>query len=88
MKFLSLLMWVGQLGFSMLFPLCFFLILGSWLQTRFGLGLWVTAVLGIFGFLTSVSTTRSCIQSLLKEVRRASGDDRKDPPPVAFNDHN
>lgn len=88
MKFLSLLMWVGQLGFSMLFPLCFFLILGSWLQTRFGLGLWVTAVLGIFGFLTSVSTTRSCIQSLLKEVRRASGDDRKGPPPVAFNDHN
>lgn len=87
MKFLSLLMWVGQLGFSMLFPLCFFLICANWLQTRFGLGLWVTVVLGILGFLTSVSTTRSCIQALLKEARKASGDDKKSPPPTAFNDH-
>lgn len=88
MKILSLLMWVGQLGFSMLFPLCFFLILANWLQARFGLGLWVTVVLGILGFLTSVSTTRSSIRSLLKEVRRCSGDDGKSPPPVSFNDHN
>lgn len=88
MKFLSLLMWVGQLGLSMLFPLCFFLILGVRLQARFGLGLWVTVVLGLIGFMTSVSTTRSCIRSLLKEASRASGDDTKAPPPVSFNDHN
>ncbi len=86
MKYLSLLMWVGQLGFSMLFPLCAFLILANWLQVRFELGAWVTVVLGILGFLTSASTTRSCIQSLLKETRRASGEDQKDPP-IRFNSH-
>ena len=88
MKFLSLLMWVGQLGLSMLFPLCFFLILGVRLQIRYGLGLWITVVLGIIGFLTSVSTTRSCIRSLLKEADRASGHDKNAPPPLSFNDHN
>lgn len=87
MKFLSLLMWVGQLGFSMLFPLCFFLILGVWLQARFSLGLWITVLLGILGFMTSVSTTRSCIQAILKEAAKASGDDQKGPPPIAFNNH-
>ncbi len=85
MKNLKLILWVGQLGFSMLFPLCFFLILGNWLQNRFGLGLWVTVVLGILGFLTSASTTRSCIHSLMKDVREDNSDM---PPPVSFNNHN
>ena len=87
MKILNLLLWVTQFGFSIMFPLCFFLILGVWLQTRFSLGLWITIVLGILGFMTSVSTTRSCIQTMLKEARRASGDDKKSPPPIAFNNH-
>lgn len=85
MKFLSLLTWVGQFGFSILFPVCFFLLLANWLQTRFGLGMWIVAVLGVVGFLTSISTAKQCIRSLLKEMERTS--DRKDPPP-AFNEHN
>ena len=32
MKFLNLLMWVTQFGLSILFPLCFFLLLAVWLQ--------------------------------------------------------
>lgn len=85
MKFLSLLVWVTQFGFSVLFPTCFFLMVAVWLQGKFGLGMWIVAVLGILGFLTSISTAKSCIRSLLKEMDRAS--DRKDPPPPAFNDH-
>ena len=84
MKFLSLIMWVGQFGFSVLFPTCFFLIVAVWLQQKFSLGIWIVAVLGVIGLLTSFSTAKSCLQSILKEMER--GSDKKDPPP-AFNDH-
>ena len=84
MKYLSLLVWVTQFGFSVLFPVCFFLMVAFWLQQKFALGIWIVAVLGVLGLLTSFSTAKSCLRSLLKEMDRAS--DRKDPPP-AFNDH-
>ena len=84
MKYLSLLVWVTQFGFSVLFPVCFFLMIAVWLQEKFGLGFWIVAVLGIFGLLTSFTTARTCLRTLLRDMERAS--DRKDPPP-AFNDH-
>ena len=84
MRFLSLLMWVGQFGFSVIFPTLFFLLLAVWLQNTFGLGAWILVVLGILGILTSISTTRSCLRSL----RRAAEDaGRGKQPPVSFNDH-
>lgn len=85
MKLLSLLMWVGQFGLSILFPTCFFLVLAVWLQNKFGLGMWIVILLGIVGFLTSISTARSCLRSMRKEAEAAS---RQEPPPIAFNDHN
>lgn len=84
MKFLSLLMWVGQFGFSVLFPTVFFLLLGAWLQSRFGLGLWILILCGILGLLTTVSTVRACLQSLCKAAEEASGSPQR---PVSFNDH-
>jgi len=85
MKILNLLLWVTQFGFSILFPTCFFLLLAIWLQNKFELGMWIVVVLGIFGLLTTVSTVKSCLKSLLKAAEEAS--DRKEPP-IAFNDHN
>ena len=72
MKYLSLLIWVGQFGFSCIFPICVFLMLGIYLQDRFGLGVWVVIVLGIIGFFTSISTARSCLKSMRKEIDRIS----------------
>ena len=72
MKYLSLLTWVGQFGFSCLFPTCVFLLLGVYLQGRFNLGVWVVIVLGIIGFLTSLSTARLCLESMRKEIERIS----------------
>ena len=72
MKYLSLLVWVGQFGFSCLFPTCVFLMLGIYLQDRFDLGVWVVIVLGIIGFLTSLSTARACLHSMRKEIDRIS----------------
>lgn len=85
MKLLSLILWVTQFGLSILFPTCFFLMLAVWLQHTFGLGMWIIAVLGILGFLTSISTARSCLRSLRKEADAAAD---REPPPIAFNDHN
>lgn len=84
MKILALLTWVGQFGVSIIFPTLFFLILAIWLQNRFSLGIWIVFVLGIIGILTSISTTRSCIQSLRKAADEVANQSK---PPVAFNDH-
>lgn len=84
MKILNLLLWVTQFGFSILFPLCFFLWVGYWLQTKFALGIWVVAVLGVLGLMTTVSTVKSCLKSILKAADEAS--DRKEVP-IAFNNH-
>ena len=84
MKTLSLILWVSQFGLSVLFPFCFFMYLGFWLQDRFGLGMWVMAVCGVIGFATSVSTAKSCLCSLLKARDEASS---QKTPPVSFNDH-
>ena len=74
MKYLSLLIWVGQFGFSCIFPTCLFLMLGIYLQDRFDLDVWIVIVLGIIGFLTSLSTARSCLRSICKEIDRISKD--------------
>ena len=84
MKILNLLLWVGQFGFSVLFPTVFFLIAGVWLQNRFGLGLWVVILCGILGLMTTVSTVKACLHSLCKAAEEASG---TNPRPVSFNDH-
>lgn len=84
MKILNQLLWVTQFGFSIMFPLCFFLLLANWLQNKFGLGMWVTVVFGILGLLTTVSTVKSCLHSVRKAAEEASP--QKDYP-IAFNDH-
>lgn len=85
MKILNLIMWVGQFGFSAIFPLVFFLYLGVWLQSKFSLGLWILILFGILGLLTSISTTKACLHSLCKAAQEVSGEKEL---PVSFNDHN
>lgn len=84
MKLLSLVLWVTQFGFSVMFPLCFFMYLAFWLQHRFALGLWIYALLGIIGLLTSISTVRSCLHSMRKAADEVSGHKK---PPISFNNH-
>lgn len=84
MKFISLLMWVGQFGLSAIFPTVFFLMAAVWLRGRFGLGMWIVAVFGVLGVLTSVSSARSCLRSMRKAAEEAAG---KKEHPISFNDH-
>lgn len=84
MKLLNLLMWVGQFGFSCIFPTLFFLLLAVWLQQKFSLGMWIIPVFAIIGVLTTVSTVKSCLRALRKAAEEASGETET---PVSFNDH-
>jgi len=84
MKILNLLMWVGQFGFSVIFPTVFFLFVAVWLQNKFDLGMWILIVFGVLGVLTSISTTKSCLRSLRKAAEEASGEKQL---PISFNDH-
>ncbi len=84
MKILSLLMWVGQFGLSILFPTVFFLLVGVWLQNKFSLGLWILILFGILGLLTSFRSAKACLHSLCKAAEEASGDK---PKAIGFNDH-
>ncbi len=83
-KILSMILWVIQFGLSVLFPLCAFLLLGTWLRNRYGAGMWLVAVMGILGLLTSFSTARSCIRALCREAKEAGS---REKPPEAFNRH-
>ena len=84
MKFIALLVWVGQFGFSVICPTVFFLLAAVWLRGKFGFGMWIVAVFGVLGILTSISTTRSCLRSLRKAAEDAGG---KKEHPISFNDH-
>ncbi len=84
MKILNLLMWVGQFGFSIIFPTLFFLMAAVWIQQKWNLGMWIVLVFGIVGVLTSISTTKACLRSLFKAAQEASG---PSDAPVSFNDH-
>lgn len=84
MKFLSMLTWVTQFGFSIFFPPCAMLMLASWLQNKYGWGNWTFFVFGILGLLTAFSSARSGIRSLLKAAEENSP---KRTDSTAFNDH-
>lgn len=84
MKILSLLMWVVQFGLSILVPPCFLLLVANWLQTKFGWGIWTTAVFGILGILIAVSTARANWRAMRRAAEEAAS---QEPPPVSFNDH-
>lgn len=84
MKLLNLLMWVTQFGLSILFPLCFFLLLAVWLKQKFSLGMWIIVVLGILGVLITISTVRANLKAMRKAAEEASS---QESPPLAFNDH-
>lgn len=84
MKWWTLMMWVTQFGVSALFPLCAFLLIGAWLQNTFDLSPWITVLLGVFGFVTSISTVRICYRFMRKEADAICEKEQKVP---AYNDH-
>lgn len=84
MKWWTLLTWVTQFGLSALFPICAFMLIGAWVQDKFGLSPWFSVLCAIVGLLTSISTVRGCYRSMRKDADAACKGEEKVP---AYNDH-
>lgn len=87
MKEMNLLVWITQLGISVAAPMAGFSLLGLWLRSRFGLGVWVMIICIALGLIGAVSGLRSSLR--IMERMEASGKKEKDapPPPTSFNEH-
>ncbi len=84
MKDLNLIVWLTQLGMSVVAPFVCAVLLALWLQNRFGLGRWVLWVGIVLGVVCAIDGFCSSIKIM---SRLSKG--KKDPesPPVCFNDH-
>ena len=83
MKDLTLLVWLTQLGLSVVLPPAGFILLAVWLRNQFSWGIWVIWVAIVLGLYFAVTGFLSCLRTL----KRLTDDGKKDPPPVSFNEH-
>ncbi len=83
MKNLNLLVWITQLGLSVAMPLAGCVLLGVWLRTQFGWGIWVVILGAVLGLCFAADGLRMS----LKAMERMSSNEKKDSPPPSFNDH-
>ena len=69
-KAMEHLVWVTQLGFSLLFPLVCFLWLAHWLVSSHGWPAWIWLPAILLGLATGAATFRSFASSWLKQSKR------------------
>ncbi len=84
MKDLSLIVWLTQLGFSVVAPLGCASLLAVWLRRQFGWGQWVIWVGVVIGAICAIDGLRTSLKLMSRLSKR-----KKDPqpPPISFNDH-
>lgn len=84
MKEFRLLVWLTQLGLSVALPLAGFVLLGVWLHSAKGWGVWSVFAGLILGLICAIQGFRDS----LKAMEQMSGSKKKqEPPPVSFNHH-
>jgi MFS-type transporter involved in bile tolerance (Atg22 family) len=84
MKHMKMLIWLTQLGLSVVAPLGCFVLLAVWLRQKFGLGNWVIIAGVILGIICAVDGLRVS----LKAMENMSENKKEEKPPLSFNDHN
>ncbi len=83
MKDMRLLIWITQLGLSTALPLAGCILLAKYLQSHLGLGQWVLWVGIGLGVLCAIDG----LLYNLKIILNMTKNNKEDPPPVSFNDH-
>ena len=84
MKDLSMLIWLTQLGLSVAIPLAGFVLLAVWLQQTYSFGIWVIIVGVVLGIVCAVSGLRSSLKAM---EQMSKTNEKKDIPPLSFNEH-
>ncbi len=83
MKNINLLIWLTQLGLSVVLPLGGFIWLGVWLHRHLEWGIWIVIVCIVIGVVSAADGFRAS----MKAMERFNKKEKTDPPPVSFNDH-
>lgn len=83
MKDLRLLVWLTQLGLSTALPLVGFVLLGVWLHKELSWGKWSVWIGLALGIICAIAGFRDSIKAMKRMVR----DDKQQPPPVSYNNH-
>ena len=83
MKDVNLLVWLTQLGLSVVVPLAGFILLAVWLNQEHGWGGWIIAVGVILGLVFAIDGLRNS----LKLMSRLSEKKEQEPPAGSYNDH-
>lgn len=78
------LVWLTQFGLSVVIPPVLCIAGAVWLKRQFALGGWVVVVGVVVGVLAAISCLRSSLQAL---DRQGKAPQKKQPPPVNFNQH-
>lgn len=85
MKNLSLLIWVTQLGLSVVGPLVGYVLLALWLRNRFDLGAWVILLGAALGMFSAVDGLRSSLRLMSRMSQKEEKEEAL--PAISFNDH-
>lgn len=85
MKNLNLIIWITQLGLSIVFPLAGFTLFAVWLKQRFALGIWIVLLGVAIGIISAVDSFRLSLKTM--ERMSCVKSSKQEPPPVSFNDH-
>ena len=83
MKNLNMLIWMTQLGLSIVLPPVCFILIALWLQNQFDFGQWVLWIGIILGIYTAIQGLRGS----LKAMEQMSKDKSEEKPKASFNDH-
>lgn len=78
------LVWITQLGFSIISPLLVSVLGAAWLKDRFELGAWIIIVgliLGLGGAVSAGVTFYRHSKQLTRPEKKQA------PPPISFNEH-
>ena len=83
MKNISMLVWLTQLGLSVIAPLAGFVLVAVWLCNRFQLGKWVIWAGIVLGLISAVNG----FLNSLKTMDLLAKDKKENSAPPSFNDH-
>ena len=83
MKNISMLVWLTQLGLSVIAPLAGFILIAVWLSNNCGFGKWVIWVGIGLGLISAVNG----FLNSLKTMNMLAKDKKEGENPPSFNDH-